>query len=49
MWIANGGKTNWYFVLARMDLDPKAPASKKFTGLFVERDTPVLTPGRKVG
>ena len=49
MWITNGGKANWYFVLARTDPDPKAPASKAFTGFIVERDTPGLTPGRKVG
>ena len=48
MWIVNGDKTNWYFVLARTDLDPKAPASKTFTGFIVDRDTPGLTPRRKV-
>ena len=40
MWIANGDKTNRYFVLVRTDLDPKAPASKTFTGFIVDRDTP---------
>jgi len=48
MWITNGGVANWYFVLARTNPDPKAPASKAFTGFIVERDTPGLTPGRKV-
>lgn len=48
MWITNGGVANWYFVLARSDPDPKAPANKAFTGFIVERDTPGLTPGRKV-
>lgn len=48
MWITNGGVANWYFVLARTDPNPKAPASKAFTGFIVERDTPGLTPGRKV-
>lgn len=48
MWITNGGVANWYFVLARTSADPKAPASKAFTGFIVERDTPGLTPGRKV-
>lgn len=48
MWITNGGVANWYFVLARTDLDPKAPASKAFTGFIVDADTPGLTPGRKV-
>jgi len=48
MWITNGGVANWYFVLARTDMDPKAPASKAFTGFIVDADTPGLTPGRKV-
>lgn len=47
MWITNGGVANWYFVLARTDPDPKAPASKAFTGFIVEADSPGLTPGRK--
>lgn len=37
-----------YFVLARTNPDPKAPASKAFTGFIVERDTAGVTPGRKV-
>lgn len=48
MWITNGGHANWYFVLARTNPDPKAPASKALTGFIVDRDTPGLTPGRKV-
>lgn len=47
MWITNGGVANWYFILARTEADPKAPASKAFTGFIVDRDTPGLTPGRK--
>lgn len=47
MWITNGGVANWYFVLARTNPDPKASASKAFTGFIVERDTPGVTPGRK--
>ncbi|XP_049846385.1 probable medium-chain specific acyl-CoA dehydrogenase, mitochondrial isoform X4 [Schistocerca gregaria] len=47
MWITNGGVATWYFVLARTDPDPKAPASKAFTGFIVDRDTPGVTPGRK--
>ncbi|KAI4471521.1 medium-chain specific acyl-coa dehydrogenase mitochondrial-related [Holotrichia oblita] len=47
MWITNGGVANWYFVLARTSPDPKAPASKAFTGFIVDRDTPGVTPGRK--
>ncbi|GLV42625.1 Medium-chain acyl-CoA dehydrogenase [Carabus blaptoides fortunei] len=47
MWITNGGVANWYFLLARTNPDPKAPASKAFTGFIVERETPGVTPGRK--
>ncbi|KAH0947231.1 hypothetical protein HN011_006104 [Eciton burchellii] len=47
MWITNGGVANWYFVLARTNPDPKAPANKAFTGFIVERETDGLTPGRK--
>lgn len=45
MWITNGGVANWYFVLARTHEDPKAPASKAFTGFIVERDWAGVTPG----
>lgn len=48
MWITNGGVANWYFLLARTNPDPKAPAGKAFTGFIVERDFPGVTPGRKV-
>ena len=34
------------FVLAKTD--PEAPAGKAFTGFVVDRDTPGITPGRKV-
>ncbi|XDB48514.1 hypothetical protein ABFV05_002130 [Capra hircus] len=47
MWITSGGKANWYFLLARSDPDPKAPASKGFTGFIVEADTPGIQIGRK--
>lgn len=47
MWITNGGVANWYFLLARTDPDPKAPAGKAFTGFIVEREFPGVTPGRK--
>jgi acyl-CoA dehydrogenase len=47
MWITNGGVANWYFVLARTSEDPKAPASKAFTGFIVERDWAGVQPGRK--
>ena len=47
MWITNGGVANFYFVLARTNLDPKCPASKAFTGFIVDADTPGVSPGRK--
>lgn len=47
MWITNGGVANWYFVLARTNPDPKAPAGKAFTAFIVDRDTPGVSPGRK--
>lgn len=47
MWITNGGKANWYFVLARTNPDPKTPASKAFTGFLVDRDTPGIHVGKK--
>ncbi|RLU15307.1 hypothetical protein DMN91_012301 [Ooceraea biroi] len=47
MWITNGGVANWYFLLARTNPDPKAPANKAFTGFIVERESDGVTPGRK--
>ncbi|NWU39763.1 ACADM protein, partial [Hylia prasina] len=47
MWITNGGKANWYFLLARTDPDPRASASKAFTGFIVEADSPGIQIGRK--
>ncbi|XP_032530357.1 medium-chain specific acyl-CoA dehydrogenase, mitochondrial-like [Chiroxiphia lanceolata] len=47
MWITNGGKANWYFLLARTDPDPRAPASKAFTGFIVEANSPGIQTGRK--
>ncbi|KAL2097517.1 hypothetical protein ACEWY4_006724 [Coilia grayii] len=47
MWITNGGKANWYFLLARTDSDPKCPASKAFTGFILDADTPGIQVGRK--
>lgn len=37
-----------YFLLARTDPDPKAPANKAFTGFIVEANTPGIQIGRKV-
>ena len=48
MWITNGGVANWFFVLARTNPDPKAPAGKAFTAFVVDGDTPGLTRGKKV-
>lgn len=47
MWITGGGVADWYFVLARTNPDPKAPAGKAFTGFIVDAKTPGVTPGRK--
>uniref|UniRef100_A0A673W6K6 Medium-chain specific acyl-CoA dehydrogenase, mitochondrial n=1 Tax=Salmo trutta TaxID=8032 RepID=A0A673W6K6_SALTR len=47
MWITNGGKANWYFLLARTDADPKCPTSKAFTGFIVDADSPGILVGRK--
>ncbi|GAB1288255.1 Medium-chain specific acyl-CoA dehydrogenase, mitochondrial [Apodemus speciosus] len=47
MWITNGGKANWYFLLARSNPDPKAPAGKAFTGFIVDADTPGIHIGKK--
>ncbi|KAJ3279464.1 hypothetical protein HK104_001448 [Borealophlyctis nickersoniae] len=45
MWITNGGKANWYFVLAKTD--EKAPTGKAFTGFIVDGDSPGITVGPK--
>ncbi|PVU85620.1 hypothetical protein BB560_005276 [Smittium megazygosporum] len=45
MWITNGGKANWYFLLARTDASAKT--GNAFTGFIVDADTPGVTVGRK--
>ncbi|KXN69517.1 acyl-CoA dehydrogenase NM domain-like protein [Conidiobolus coronatus NRRL 28638] len=45
MWITNGGKANWYFVLARTDA--QAHTGKAFTGFIVDADSPGIQVGRK--
>ena len=45
MWITNGGKANWYFVLAKTD--DTASAGRAFTGFIVEANTPGITVGKK--
>ncbi|KAB5550727.1 hypothetical protein PHYPO_G00057220 [Pangasianodon hypophthalmus] len=47
MWITNGGKANWYFLLTRTNPDPKCPTNKAFTGFIVDADTPGIQIGRK--
>lgn len=47
MWITNGGKANWYFVLARSNPDPKCSAGKAFTAFIVDANTPGVSHGRK--
>ncbi|EFO91338.1 hypothetical protein CRE_11989 [Caenorhabditis remanei] len=46
-WITGGGHAKWFFVLARTDDDPKAPAGKAFTAFIVDGDTPGITRGKK--
>ncbi|CAJ0609752.1 unnamed protein product [Cylicocyclus nassatus] len=47
MWITNAGHANWFFVLARSNPDPKAPAGGAFTAFAVEGDTPGIIRGKK--
>ncbi|EHB08863.1 Medium-chain specific acyl-CoA dehydrogenase, mitochondrial [Heterocephalus glaber] len=47
MWITHGGKADWYFLFTLSDPDPKAPASKAFTGFIVEADSPGVQIGKK--
>ncbi|XP_076351959.1 medium-chain specific acyl-CoA dehydrogenase, mitochondrial-like isoform X2 [Tachypleus tridentatus] len=47
MWITNGGKANWYFVLARSNPDPKCPTSKAFTSFIVDANSPGVSFGPK--
>jgi acyl-CoA dehydrogenase len=42
------GVANWFFLLARTNPDPKAPANKAFTAFAIEAESPGLTRGRKV-
>ncbi|KAJ3197258.1 hypothetical protein HK101_005030 [Irineochytrium annulatum] len=45
MWITNGGKADWYFVLAKTD--PNANAGKAFTGFIVDGKSAGITVGKK--
>lgn len=48
MWISSAGMANWFVVLAKTDLDPKAPKNKAFTFFIMDANTPGITLGRKV-
>ena len=45
MWITNGGKANWYFVLCKTDAS--AGPGKAFTGFIVDGDAPGVSFGKK--
>ncbi|CAO3591203.1 unnamed protein product [Absidia cylindrospora] len=45
MWITNSGHANWFFVLARTDMN--ASTGKAFSGFIVDADTPGIQLGRK--
>lgn len=45
MWITNGGKANWYFVLCKTD--PSAGPGKAFTGFIVDGNAPGVSFGKK--
>jgi acyl-CoA dehydrogenase len=45
MWITNGGKANWYFVLAKTDENENA--GRAFTGFIVDANSPGITVGKK--
>ncbi|EFP75829.2 hypothetical protein PGT21_010183 [Puccinia graminis f. sp. tritici] len=45
MWITNGGKASWYFVLAKTD--PEAPVHKSMSGFIVDANSPGVLVGKK--
>ncbi|KAI9603878.1 hypothetical protein H4Q26_003484 [Puccinia striiformis f. sp. tritici PST-130] len=45
MWITNGGKASWYFVLAKTD--PDAPPHKSMSGFIVDATSPGIIVGKK--
>jgi acyl-CoA dehydrogenase len=49
MWITNGGapNINWYFVLAKTEVEPGAKAGDAFTGFIVDANSPGITRGKK--
>ncbi|MEE2756354.1 MAG: acyl-CoA dehydrogenase family protein [Myxococcota bacterium] len=44
MWITNAGQANWFFVLAKTDLESRHAG---MTGFIVDADSPGITLGRK--
>jgi acyl-CoA dehydrogenase len=44
MWITNAGKANWFFVLAKTDIDA---GHRGMTGFIVDADAPGVTVGNK--
>ena len=46
MWITNGSKANWYFVLTTTD-DSSAKGGKAYTAFIVDGDSKGITVGRK--
>lgn len=46
MWITNASKANWYFVLARTEMQAQQAAGA-LTGFIVDADTPGIEVGRK--
>ena len=47
MWITNGGKANWYFVLARTNTDPKVGGHKALTAFVVDANSKGVSLGKK--
>ncbi|GCB62798.1 hypothetical protein scyTo_0013116 [Scyliorhinus torazame] len=47
MWITNGGKVDWFVLLACSNPAPKASACKAFTGFIVDADSPGIQIVRK--
>jgi len=45
MWITNGGKANWFFVLAKTDANARTGSA--FTGFIVDGNSKGITVGRK--
>jgi PREDICTED: similar to acyl-coenzyme A dehydrogenase, C-4 to C-12 straight chain len=46
-WITNAKYADWYYVLARTDLEKKGKSADAFTAFILEKDTPGLMVGKK--